>query len=58
MHCIFFFCHARLLVWGVFYLVDRFLGLSVTVSGWRIGGFESLQIKYQRLELVGMITCK
>ncbi len=56
IHCYYLFYHARLLVWGVFYLVDRFLGLSVTVGGWRIGGFESLQIKYHHLELVGMIT--
>ena len=43
-------------MWCVFYLVDRFLGVNISVTGWRIRGFETLHVKSPSLELVSPST--
>lgn len=50
--CVVLWC--RLVVWGVLWVVERVWGVSVTASGWRIMGVNTLSLRSKTFELVGV----
>lgn len=44
----------RLVVWGLFWLIKRFYGVAVNISGWSLflPGFRTLTLQTANLELV------
>ena len=51
-------CDYRLGVWGLFWLIEQLMGVVVTVTGWRLRGFETLIVKTANFELVSFVRVK
>lgn len=47
-------CVRRVIIWGLFWLVQRLYGVAVTISGWSLflPGFKTLTLRTTNLELV------
>lgn len=49
--------HCRLLIWVVFWLVERLSGVAISSSGWGLMRVESVTFKSTNLDLVHVCMC-